>query len=91
MGMRQKIFFFFAKKNSKWRLKKRSFFNSVNSQYVFVKISWIVPWVSRIVTNCHGDEAKKNYFFEKKYFCLIPMTISHKLCVRMDGTQFLLL
>ena len=28
--------------------------------------------------------------FEKlSFFCFIPMKISHKLCVRMDGTQFL--
>ena len=26
--------------------------------------------------------------FQKKKFCLIPMKISHKLCDRMDGTQF---
>ena len=25
------------------------------------------------------------------FFCFIPMKISHKLCVRIDGTQFLLL
>ena len=29
------------------------------------------------------------FFFD--FFCFIPMKISHKLCVRMDGTQFLLL
>ena len=28
-----------------------------------------------------------NFFFQKK-ICLIPMKISHKLCDRMDGTQF---
>ena len=32
-----------------------------------------------------------DFFFKKKSFCLIPMKISHKLCVRMDGTQSLLL
>ena len=41
------------KKNSKkkiqnGRLKKRSFSSSANSQYFFVKILWIGPWVSRI-------------------------------------------
>ena len=41
------------------------------------------------MTNFHGDEAKKNYLKKKKNFCFIPMKISHKLCVRMDGTQFL--
>ena len=48
MGMRQKKIFFLKKKIQNGRLKKRSFFNSVNSQYFFVKISWIGPWVSRI-------------------------------------------
>ena len=31
------------------------------------------------------------FFFKNIFFCFIPMKISHKLCVRMDGTQFLLL
>ena len=32
------------------------------------------------------------FFSKKKYFCcFIAMKISHKLCVRMDETQFLLL
>ena len=48
MGMRQNFFFFLKKKIQNGRLKKRSFFNSVNSQYFFVKISWIGPWASRI-------------------------------------------
>ena len=29
-------------------LKKNSFSNSTNSQYFFMKISWIGPWLSRI-------------------------------------------
>ena len=44
----KKKWFFWKKKNQNGRLKKRSFFNSVNSQYFFVKISWIGPWASRI-------------------------------------------
>ena len=28
-------------------------------------------------------------FSKKIFFCLIPMKISHKLCVRLDGTRFL--
>ena len=35
-------------KNQNGRLKKRSFSSSANSQYFFVKISWIGPWVFRI-------------------------------------------
>ena len=36
------------KKKSKWLTQKRSFSSSANSQYFFMKISWIGPWVSRI-------------------------------------------
>ena len=44
------------KKNSKWptqkiqngRLKKTSFSSSANSQYFFMKFSWLSPWVNRI-------------------------------------------
>ena len=36
------------KKNQNGRLKKTSFSSSANSQYFFMKISWIGPWVSRI-------------------------------------------
>ena len=37
------------------------------------------------------ESAIVNFDFQKKkiFFCFIPMKISHKLCVRMDGTQFL--
>ena len=34
--------------NSKWPPQKTSFSSSTNSQYFFMKISWISPWVSRI-------------------------------------------
>ena len=38
------------------------------------------------------ESAILNFFFQKKFFfCFIPMKISHKLCVRMDGTQFLII
>ena len=48
MGMKQKKNFFLKKKIQNGRLKKTEFFNSANSQYFFVKISWIDSWVSRI-------------------------------------------
>ena len=35
------------------------------------------------------ESAILNFFFFLKFFFVIPMKISHKLCVRMDGTQFL--
>jgi hypothetical protein len=46
--MKQKVFVFLKKKIQNGRLKKRSFSSSANSQYFFVKILWIGPWVSRI-------------------------------------------
>ena len=36
------------KKIQNGRLKKNSFSSSANSQYFFMKFSWIGPWVSRI-------------------------------------------
>ena len=42
MGMKQK------KKIQNSQLKKTESFNFANSQYIFFKISWIGPWVSRI-------------------------------------------
>ena len=51
-GDEAKFFFVFAKKKKKkiqnGRLKKRLFFNSINSQYFFVKILWIGPRVNTI-------------------------------------------
>jgi hypothetical protein len=40
MGMKQK-------KNSKWRTQKAEFFKIANSQFFFVRISWIDSWVNR--------------------------------------------
>ena len=34
------------------------------------------------------ESAILNFFCQKNNFCLIPIKISHKLCDRMDGTQF---
>ena len=48
------------KKIQNGRLKKRSFFTSVNSQYFFVKILWIRPWVSRIGW-CEGHWCGSTY------------------------------
>jgi hypothetical protein len=48
LEMKQKNIFIFKKKFQNGRLKKTEFFNSVNSQYLFSKISWIGLWVSRI-------------------------------------------
>ena len=47
-SLRWSNFFFLEKKNQNGRLKKTSFSSSANSQYFFMKISWIGPWVSRI-------------------------------------------
>jgi hypothetical protein len=41
--------FIFLKRNFKMAAtKKTEFFTSTNSQYFFLKISWVGPWVSRI-------------------------------------------
>ena len=44
MGMRQKKGFLLGKKIQNGRLKKTEFFKSINSQYLFTKISGIGPW-----------------------------------------------
>ena len=41
-----KKIFFLKNKKQNGRLKKRSFFKIANSQYFFVKISWIGPWIN---------------------------------------------
>jgi hypothetical protein len=48
MRKKEKKNFFLKKKIQNGRLKKSAFFKIANSQNFFVKISWIVPWVSRI-------------------------------------------
>jgi hypothetical protein len=46
--MKKNRFFFSKIKIQNGRLKKMSFSSSANSQYFFVKISWIGCWVSKI-------------------------------------------
>ena len=46
--LKQLLLFFLKFFFQNGRLKKRSFSSSANSQYFFVKISWIGCWVSRI-------------------------------------------
>ena len=53
-GSSKKIIFFW-KKNPKW-----PFFKIVNSRNLFVKISWIGPWVSRIDW-CEGHWCGSTY------------------------------
>jgi hypothetical protein len=48
MGMKQKEKKNQQKKFQNGRLKKTEVFKIANSQIIFVKISWIGPWVSRI-------------------------------------------
>ena len=43
------------------------------------------PW------NFHKKILRIGRVEKLSFFCFIPMKISHKLCVRIDGTQFLLL
>ena len=68
-------------------------FASINSTY-----PWTNPWnfwkkILKIggVENLSFFESAILIFFcqlKKKIFCFIPMKIIHKLCDRMDGTQF---
>ena len=52
--------YFFEKKNQNGPLKKTSFFKIANSQYFFVKISWIGPCISRIDW-CEGHWCGSTY------------------------------
>ena len=49
-----------AKKIQNGRLKKTELFKITNSQNIFVKISWIGPWVSRIDW-CEGHWCSSTY------------------------------
>ena len=60
MGMKQNFFFFLKKKIQNGRLKKSAFFKIANSQFFFVKISWIGPCVSRIDW-CEGHQCDSTY------------------------------
>jgi len=51
---------FLKKKNQNGPLKKTSFFKIANSQYFFVKISWIGPCISRIDW-CEGHWCGSTY------------------------------
>ena len=88
-----------AKKIQNGRFSKWPFFKIANSQKIFVKISWIGPWVSRIDW-CKGidvaqpiwpwdcSKQPKTQKMHFVFFCFIPMKICHKLCDRKNGTQF---
>jgi hypothetical protein len=49
MGLKQIFSLFLKKIIQNGRLKKPEFFKIANSQKIFVKISWIGPWISGIV------------------------------------------
>ena len=74
------------KKNQNGRLKKTTFFKIADSQYYFVKISWISPWVSRIDW-CKGHWCSLTYMavrlfdissktFKKCNFCVFGPFLS---------------
>ena len=66
------LIFIFEKKIQNGRLKKRSFFKIANSQYFFVKILWIGPWVS-------GIEWCKGHWFGSTYMAVRLSNISSKM------------
>jgi hypothetical protein len=83
MGIKQKKKFF-EKKIQSGRLKKIEFFKITNP-WNFHKQFWELV----ILKNSIFLSRPLWIFFSKNFFfCLIPMKISHKLCDRMDGTQF---
>ena len=62
----------------------QSYYSKVQSVKVWWKLlSFWQRWKTQFFWVSHFD------FFSKKdfFFCFIPMKISHKLCVSMDGTQ----
>ena len=74
------FFLFLQKKIQNGRLKKRSFFNSVNSQYFFVKISWIGPWVSRIEW-CKGHWGGLTYVAVRLSNICSKTAKKHQICI----------
>ena len=78
--MKQKKISFLKKKIQNGRLKKTSFFNSVNSQYFFVKISWIGPWASRIDW-CKGHWWGSTYMVVRLPDISSKMAKKHKKCI----------
>ena len=60
--------------------------NPRTNPWNFHKKFWELP----ILKNSHFEKSTiLDFFFISKeiFFCLIPMKISHKLCIRMDGTD----
>ena len=81
---KQKNVFFSKKKIQNGRLKKRSFFKIANSQYFFVKIYWIGPWVSRI-------EWCKGHWCGSTYMALRLSDISSKIVKKCFFGGFLVI
>ena len=85
MGMKQS-FFFLKTKIQNGGLKKSAFFKIANSQYLFVKISWIGPWDQKILRIGNFEKrtffelAVLNFVFQNKkiFFCFISMKISQR-------------
>ena len=66
---------FFEKKNPKWPIFKMSVFQNRKDQSMKFSQNFFENW--RFWKSAILD-----------FFCLIPMKICHKLCDRMNGTQF---
>ena len=61
MRMKQKSIFFFEKNIQNGLLKKTEFFNSANSQYFFLKILWIGPWLVGLIDAKGSDVAQPKW------------------------------
>ena len=71
---------FLKKKIQNGRLKKTIFFKIANSQYFFVKISWIGPWVSRIDW-CEGHWCSSTYMVERLFNVISKTGKNYIFCV----------
>ena len=72
--------FFFEKKIQNGRLKKTSFSCFANSQYFFMKFSWIGPWVSRIDW-CGGHWFGSTNMVVRQPDISSKMPKKHKKCI----------
>jgi hypothetical protein len=63
-GSSKKIIFLLKKKIQNGRFNKTEFFKIANSQNVFVKISWIGPWIS-MIDWCKGHWCSSTYMVKR--------------------------
>jgi hypothetical protein len=70
------------------RINQSYYLKDQSMKYWRKLLSFWRSWKTQFFWVGHFEFFFSKFFF---FFCFIPMKISHKLCVRMNGTQFLLL